>query len=279
MKRFWIGAGAVIAIGLLLAVTDIIANSFWFFAAYVVLQYVVLATAWNIMGGYMGYVNFGSAGFFAIGAYTAIVLYNLVKAPLLVMIPLSGIVCGLMGLGMGYLTLRLRGVYFAIGTLALAVVLETLMVNWDYVGGATGAYVIRPRTLEPFGDYVKFLTFVMLVLAVIAVAAARWIERAKFGRGLHAIRDDEIAAECAGIPTLRLKLIATHPVRLPDGHRRGAVPALCRLRRARVGLQPRLCGQRHRHADDRRDDDVGGAGDRRAAARHGATDRQRHHLV
>ncbi|MDE0333378.1 MAG: branched-chain amino acid ABC transporter permease, partial [Defluviicoccus sp.] len=90
-----------------------------------------------------------------------------------------------------------------------AVVLETLMVNWDYVGGATGAYVIRPRELEPFGDYVKFLTFVMLVLAVIAVAAARWIERAKFGRGLHAIRDDEIAAECAGIPTLRLKLIAT----------------------------------------------------------------------
>ena len=63
MTRFWIGAGAVIAIGLLLAMTDIIANSFWFFAAYVVLQYVVLATAWNIMGGYMGYVNFGSAGF------------------------------------------------------------------------------------------------------------------------------------------------------------------------------------------------------------------------
>ena len=209
MTRFWIGAAAVIAGGLLLAATDIIANSFWFFAAYVVLQYVVMATAWNIMGGYMGYVNFGSAGFFAIGAYTAIVFYNLVKGPLLVMIPLSGIVCGLMGFGMGYLTLRLRGVYFAIGTLALAVVLETLMVNWDFVGGATGAYVIRPRTLEPFGDYVKFLTFVMLVLAVVAVAAARWIETAKFGRGLHAIRDDELAAECAGIPTLRLKLIAT----------------------------------------------------------------------
>lgn len=209
MTRFLIGAGAVIAGGLLLALTDIVANSFWFFAAYVVLQYVVLATAWNIMGGYMGYVNFGSAGFFAIGAYTSVVMYNLVKAPVLLMIPVSGIVCGLMGLGMGYLTLRLRGVYFAIGTLALAIVLETLMVNWDYVGGASGAYVIRPRNIEPFGDYVKYLTFVMLVLAVAAVTAARWIERAKFGRGLHAIRDDELAAECAGIPTLRLKLIAT----------------------------------------------------------------------
>ncbi len=209
MPRFWLGAGGVLLVGLVLALTDIVANSFWFFAAYVVLQYVVLATAWNIMGGYMGYVNFGSAGFFAIGAYSSVVLYNLMKAPLLLMIPVSGIVCGLIGLGMGYLTLRLRGVYFAIGTLALAVVLETLMVNWDYVGGASGAYVIRPRTIEPFGDYVKYLFFVMLALSVIAVAAARWIERAKFGRGLQAIRDDEIAAECAGVPTLRLKLIAT----------------------------------------------------------------------
>ena len=65
-------------------------------------------------------------------------LYNLVKAPLLLMIPFAGMVCGLLGLGMGYLTLRLRGVFFAIATLALAIVLETLVVNWDYVGGATG---------------------------------------------------------------------------------------------------------------------------------------------
>ncbi len=207
--KFWYGAGAVVLVGIVFTLTDIVANSFWFFAAYVVLQYVVLATAWNIMGGYMGYVNFGSAGFFAIGAYSSVVLYQLMKAPLLLMIPVSGIVCALIGLAMGYLTLRLRGVFFAIATLALAIVLETLMVNWEYVGGASGAYVLRPRTIEPFGDYVRYLFFVMLVLAVGAVAVARWIEHSKFGRGLHAIRDDELAAECAGIPTLRLKLVAT----------------------------------------------------------------------
>ena len=206
---FWYGAGAIILIGLVLTMSNVVANTFWFFAGYVVLQYIILATAWNIMGGYMGYVNFGSAGFFAIGAYSSVVLYKLIQAPLLVMIPVSGIVCALIGLGMGYLTLRLRGVFFAIATLALAIVLETLIINWEFVGGASGAYVLRPRTIEPFGDYVRYLFFVMLVLAVAAVAIARWIEHSKLGRGLHAICDDELAAECAGIPTLKLKLVAT----------------------------------------------------------------------
>ena len=131
------------------------------------------------------------------------------QAPLLVMIPVSGAVCALLGLGMGYLTLRLRGVFFAIATLALAIVLETLIINWDYVGGATGAYILRSREIAPFGDYVEYLFFVMLLLAIFAVAVARWLERSRIGRGFMAIRDDEVAAECAGVPTLRLKLVAT----------------------------------------------------------------------
>ena len=210
LKSFWLWAVLIVALGAAMTLFDVIAiNKFLYFAGYVVLQYVVLATAWNIMGGYMGYVNFGSAGFFAIGAYTSVVLYKLVQAPLLVMIPVAGIVCGLIGLGTGYLTLRLRGVFFAIATLALAVVLETLMTNWEYVGGASGAYVLRPREIAPFGDYVEYLFFMMLVLAVFAVAVARWIEKSKIGRGFAAIRDDELAAECSGVPTLRLKLIST----------------------------------------------------------------------
>ena len=118
---------------------------------------------------------------------------------------------------MGYLTLRLRGVFFAIATLALAIVLETLVVNWDYVGGATGAYILRAREIAPFGDYVEYLFFVMLLLAIFAVAVARWIERSKTGRGFAAIRDDEVAAECAGVPTLRLKLIGTTVSVISDG--------------------------------------------------------------
>tara|TARA_R110000868_G_scaffold10900_4_gene52721 strand:+ start:917 stop:1867 length:951 start_codon:yes stop_codon:yes gene_type:complete len=210
LNSFWLWAVLIAAAGAALTIFDVIViNKFIYFASYVVLQYVILATAWNIMGGYMGYVNFGSAGFFAVGAYSSVVLYKLIQAPLLVMIPVSGIVCALLGLGMGYLTLRLRGVFFAIATLAMAIVLETLITNWEYVGGASGAYVLRPRTIEPFGDYIEFLFFVMLILAIFAVAVARWVERSKIGRGFSAIRDDELAAECTGVPTLKLKLLAT----------------------------------------------------------------------
>ena len=102
-----------------------------FFAGYTVLQFVVLATAWNILGGYTGYVNFGSAAFFAMGAYTTVFFHKLYPLPIPVLIVIGGIVSGLVGFGMGYLTLRLRGAFFAIATLALAVVLQTLVVNWD----------------------------------------------------------------------------------------------------------------------------------------------------
>ena len=130
LDSFWLWAAVIALLGAGLTIFDLFeVNAFVYFAGYVVLQYVILATAWNIMGGFMGYVNFGTAGFFAVGAYSSVVLYNLVKAPLLLMIPFAGLVCGLLGLGMGYLTLRLRGVFFAIATLALAIVLETLILN------------------------------------------------------------------------------------------------------------------------------------------------------
>jgi branched-chain amino acid transport system permease protein len=192
------------------AVALAIGNAYVFFAGYVVLQYVVLATGWNILGGYTGYVNFGTAAFFALGAYSSVVLHKLGGPPLPVMILAGGLVSGVVGLGTGYLTLRLRGTYFAIATLALAVVVQTLVTNWDFVGGSRGAYVVRPaRALWLPLSYIEYLFLVMLVLSVAAVATARMIERSRLGAGFATIRDDELAAEASGVPTLRLKLIAT----------------------------------------------------------------------
>jgi len=192
------------------AASQLIPNEYFFTAAYTVLQFVILATAWNILGGYTGYVNFGSAAFFAIGAYSTVVLYNAFKAPLLVMIVTGTVVAGLAGLGLGYLTLRLRGVFFAIASLALSVVLFTFIVNWDYVGGARGAYVLQPREV-PFGlpRYIHLLYVVMVLQAAVSLIVARTIEKSTIGRGLAAIRDDELAAECSGVPTLRLKIFST----------------------------------------------------------------------
>lgn len=197
---------AVIAAGISLAQLRV--NPYVYFAGYVILQYVVLATAWNILGGYAGYVNFGTPAFFAMGAYTAVFLIRSVQAPLPVLILAGGLVAALLGLGIGYLTLRLRGTFFSIATLALSVVLQTIIINWEYVGGSRGLSVLRPSG-PPFGSYVTFLFTVMVGLAVVAVLVARFIERSWIGRGLAALRDNEEAAECMGVPTLRLKLFAT----------------------------------------------------------------------
>jgi branched-chain amino acid transport system permease protein len=192
-----------------------IGNDYIFFAGYVVLQYVVLSTAWNILGGYCGYVNFGSAAFFALGAYTTVAIYRLISEndfyplPIPALMLAGGLISGLVGLGMGYLTLRLRGAFFAIATLALAVVLQTLVVNWDFVGGSRGAYIIRPEQIAPFGNYIHYLFLVMMLLAIAAITIARLIEHSRLGYGFATIRDDELAAEASGVPTLRLKLIAT----------------------------------------------------------------------
>jgi len=132
-------AAVVFAIALaIIAASRLISNDYFFSAAYTVLQFIILATAWNILGGYTGYVNFGSAAFFATGAYSTVFLYKALHAPLLVMIVTGSLAAGLLGLAVGYLTLRMRGVFFAIATLALSVVLYTFVVNWDYVGGARG---------------------------------------------------------------------------------------------------------------------------------------------
>src|ERR1044071_2542639 len=145
MRRtgFSLGVGVgLIALAVLLASLKV--NPYLYFAGYVILQYVVIATAWNILGGYAGYVNFGTPAFFALGAYTAVFLIQTVKPPLPVLILAGGLVSALLGLGIGYLTLRLRGVFFSIATLALAIVLQTMIVNWEYVGGSRGMSVIRP---------------------------------------------------------------------------------------------------------------------------------------
>src|SRR5690349_3034303 len=206
-RTFWLVA--VLVGAAFFALSLLAPNQYYFQAGYKVLQYVVLATAWNILGGYTGYVNFGSAAFFALGAYSTVALYKLLPLPLPLLILIGGVVSGVVGLGMGYLTLRLRGAFFSIATLALAVVVQTLITNWDYVGGSRGAYIIRPMRVPVLGNYIEYLYLIMVVLSVIAIGIARTIERSRLGYGFAAIRDDEQAAESAGVPTLRLKLVAT----------------------------------------------------------------------
>jgi branched-chain amino acid transport system permease protein len=204
--KFWISCAVALLAAIGLAAT--LKFEYFFFAGYTVLMFIVLATAWNILGGYAGYVNFGTPAFFGLGAYTAAVLFKAYELPLALQILAAAFMSGLLGLGAGLLTLRLRGIFFAIATIALVVIMETLFINWRYAGGATGLQLLRPAPTPPFESYIKMLFVVMALLSVVAVAIARYIETSWLGRGLRAIRDSEEAAEACGVPTLKLKVFA-----------------------------------------------------------------------
>ena len=210
MKRngifFWVGAAVfLITIALM---TKFITNEYPFFAGYVILQFIELAEAWSILGGHAGYVNFGTSAFFGMGVYTAVFLFKVAGAPLLVQIAAAAAVGALMGFALGLLTLRMQGIFFSIATIALTIVIETTITNWRYVGGAAGIQIQRPAVTEPFPSYVQMLFFVQALLVVLAIAISRYIQNSWIGRGLQSLRDDELAAECTGVPTLRLKLVA-----------------------------------------------------------------------
>lgn len=218
-KRFYLIIAGILVLSYL--ATVVIGNQYFFFAGFAILQFIVMALAWNILGGYVGYVNFGSAAFFGLGAYAAIVVLQLFNASLFTQIVVGGLFAALLGFVTGYLTLRLRGVYFAIATLALLVVSETLIANFDFVGGAAGTYVLPTRNPTVLGvlivgkedalfsNYKALLFFIMSFITLSAIVTCSLIERSKLGQGLRALRDDEEAAECMGVPTLKLKLVAT----------------------------------------------------------------------
>ena len=274
---FWIGAGLFLAAALLM--TQVIGNQYPFFAGYVILQFIVLAVAWSILGGYAGYVNFGTSAFFGIGVYTAVFLVKAVGAPLAVQIAAAAAVGGLMGFALGLLTLRMQGIFFSIATIALTIIIETSMTNWRYVGGAAGIQIQRPPVTEPFSNYVQMLFFVQALLVVLAVAISRYIQNSWIGRGLQALRDDELAAECTGVPTLRLKLLACAISGAPT--RAAGAPAAMYLQYADPALrvQPQLLRLGARDVADWRNRALGWPDHRRDPVEHDATIADRHHLV
>ena len=206
MRIFLTGAAVALACAAMLPM--LVQAEYYYVLGFTVMQLVIMATAWNILGGFAGYVNFGAGAFFAVGAYTAVSLYKAFALPLGLQILAGAAMAGLLGLGVGLLTLRLRGIFFSIATIAITIILETVVLNWAYVGGAKGLPILRPTDIPLFGNYTQWLFFVMVIIAVAAVATARYIQISWIGRGLRAIRDNEGAAECSGVPTQKLKLAA-----------------------------------------------------------------------
>jgi branched-chain amino acid transport system permease protein len=171
-----------------------------------VLMYVALSSAWNLLGGYAGYLNFGSAMFLGVGAYATVVLSTTTGIGPLVTLPVAALVAALVGLAVGIPGFRLRGDYFAVATFVLTLAAQQLAFALDVTGGATG--LTLASTTGSLDDDVRLFCLLFLAVAVLATLCCWAVERTRWFSTLTAVREDEDAAEVLGVPTLRVKLVA-----------------------------------------------------------------------
>jgi branched-chain amino acid transport system permease protein len=162
--------------------------------------YICLAQSWNILGGYAGQVSLGHAAFFGLGAITTRFLW-VWGYPFFLAFLIGGVVAVVFALIIGHPALRLKGIYFAIGTLGLGQILKITIGN------------VLPTVADLPGDYIATYNlipryYLFLILAIITVAAVYWISHSKLGLGMVAVREDEEAAKASGVNTFRQKMVA-----------------------------------------------------------------------
>jgi branched-chain amino acid transport system permease protein len=209
-RRAWTLAGAA-ALVLLLAVPPFL-SAYGLEILISVLFFGYLGASWNILGGYAGQFSFGHAAFFGIGAYTSTLLYlRFGVSPWLGMLG-GGLLAALFGLFAGYLSFRygLRGPYFSLVTLAFAEMLRVVAVNWKAVGSSLGLLIPNRGSAPAMFLFAGKLPYyyVILAMALGALWVTHRLERSKLGYALLAIRENEDAAEAAGVDALGMKLRA-----------------------------------------------------------------------
>jgi branched-chain amino acid transport system permease protein len=169
-------------------------------------MYIAMASAWNIVGGYTGYISLGHNVFFGIGGYFSGMILAGAGISTLITAPAAGLVAAAFGVLVGLITLRVRGPSFIISSIALLMIMRILFDNWDYVGGSNGLSVPVTSLGVQWAKLPYF--YGMLVIAVLTVAASYKIKHSKFGLGLRALSQDEVKAESAGIDTITYKVMA-----------------------------------------------------------------------
>ena len=171
-----------------------------------VFLYVVLTQAWNILGGYGGYLNFGMVTFFGVGAYTSAVLFQYFELSPFLTAPVAGLASAVLGVLIGIPTLRIRGAYFALVTMIITFAVQTLVLDLPVTQGALGVY-LQPLRLSPLAVE-RLFYFLFLGCAFLVTVLVYAIENSNFGWALIAIREDEDAAEIIGVRTVEVKWIA-----------------------------------------------------------------------
>jgi branched-chain amino acid transport system permease protein len=189
----------------LLAVLPLLGlSSYWMHILILVIMWSVIGMAWNLLGGYCGQVSFGHAAFFGVGAYTAGILYHKAQISAWWGLPLSIVVVAVFALVIGYICLRLKGPFFALGTLAIGVILRVTAENLTTITEGDLGIMIRERTWIEKTWYF----YIILILAVLSFFLVKKVIESKLGYYFVAIREDQDAAESLGINTTFYKTIA-----------------------------------------------------------------------
>jgi len=166
------------------------------------MMYVVLASSWNIISGFTGYVSFGHVLFYGVGSYASAILVADHGWHWLATLPISMMVGLAFAIVIGFPVLRLKGPYFAIATLAASEGTRVLVTVWDDLTHG-GLGISLPNVENSMETY-----YAMLVLMFVTIGTCYWVAHSRFGVRLNAIREDEVAAEGLGINTTLYKMTA-----------------------------------------------------------------------
>ena len=206
-----IARGTVIALLILfIVIVPLAFGEYYLSIINLVLISIVGALGLNILVGYTGQISIGHAAFMSVGAYTAANLAVRAGLPFWITLPAGGLMAALVGAVVGIPSLRIKGLYLAIATLAGQLIIEWIINHVPWISGGTQASIQVPRPsllgyeLKTQGE----LYFFLLFFALIAIVAALNLVRSRIGRAFVAIRDQDIAAEIIGIDIFRYKLIA-----------------------------------------------------------------------
>lgn len=201
---------AVAVAGCALLIPLVVEDSYTLHFVWKILFWAVLASSWNIAGGYAGQFSLGHSAFFGIGAYASTLLYlRLGVSPWFGML-VGGAAAAIFALLIGALTLQLRGAFFALASIAFAEVLRILVVNArTLTGGSEGQSIpFAPGLANMMSSGRATSVVIMAGALVLVVLVAVLIERSRLGYALAAMREDEAAAEALGIDTVRVKLVS-----------------------------------------------------------------------
>jgi branched-chain amino acid transport system permease protein len=182
-----------------MAALPLMAGDYYQGVGFQLLMWIALTQSWVLLSGLTGYISLGHAVFYGLGGYLTVLTWHLLPLP--VAIPLAGLAAALFASVVGYPVMRVRGPYFVILTFGLAELVKYIVINVEAALGKFGRLMMGAPGLST-------LYWVMLALAVAATLLVVLVGRSRFGAGLRAIREDEPAAETAGVPAARYKLAA-----------------------------------------------------------------------